>query len=104
HFRPPLPSASDFIPPSSSNRGEDSIALVVEPATVSVAPELRAIARPALTTSVPTLDRLLGPFDAGKVTLIGSGSDFVFHLTTLLPVRAFMDGHEVAFLDVGNSV
>ena len=104
HFRPPLPSASDFIPPSSSNRGEDFIALVAEPATVSVAPELRAITRPALTTSVPTLDRILGPFDAGKVTLIDSGSDFVFHLTTLLAVRAVMEGHEVVFLDGGNSV
>ena len=104
YFRPPLPSASDFIPPSSSNRGEDSIALVVEPATVSVAPELRAITRPALTTSVPTLDRILGPFDAGKVTLIDSSSDFVFHLTTLLAVRAVMEGHEVVFLDGGNSV
>jgi len=67
-------------------------------------PELRAISRPALTTSVPTLDRILGSFDAGKVTLIDSGSDFVFHLTTLLCVRAVMEGHEVVFLDGGNSV
>src|SRR5207247_9693567 len=103
HFHPPLPPASDFIPPSPSNRGEDSIALVIEPAMVPV-PELRAISRPALTTSVPTLDRTLGSFDAGKVTLIDSGSDFVFHLTTLLCVRAVMEGHEVVFLDGGNSV
>src|SRR5437867_13411389 len=71
---------------------------------VQPVPELRAISRPALTTSVPTLDRLLGSFDAGKVTLIDSGSDFVFHLTTLLCVRAVMEGHEVVFLDGGNSV
>src|SRR5438132_12207477 len=67
-------------------------------------PELRAISRPALTTSVPTLDRILGSFDASKITLIDSGSDFVFHLTTLLSVRAVMEGHEVVFLDGGNSV
>ena len=104
YFRSPLPSAFDFIPPSPSNRGEDSIALVVEPALVQPVPELRAISRPALTTSVPTLDRILGSFDAGKVTLIDSGSDFVFHLTTLLCVRAVMESHDVVFLDGGNSV
>lgn len=81
-----------------------SIALVVEPAMVQPVPELRAIARPALTTSVPTLDRILGAFEAGKITLIDSGSDFVHHLTTLLCVRAVMEGHEVVFLDGGNSV
>src|SRR5947208_4207417 len=85
HFHPPLPSASDFIPPSPSNRGEDSIALVVEPAMVPV-PELRAISRPALTTSVPTLDRILGSFDAVKVTLIDSDYDLVFHITPLFIV------------------
>jgi hypothetical protein len=53
---------------------------------------------------VPTLDRIVGPFEAGKITLIDSGSDFVFHLTTLLCVRAVMEGHEVVFLDGGNSV
>jgi len=53
---------------------------------------------------VPTLDRILGSFEAGKITLIDSGSDFVFHLTTLLSVRAVMEGHEVVFLDGGNSV
>lgn len=71
---------------------------------IQEAPELRTIARPALTTSVPTLDRILGPFEAGKITLIDSGSDFVFHLTTLLCVRAVMEGREVVFLDGGNSV
>jgi len=53
---------------------------------------------------VPTLDRLLGPFEAGRITLIDSGSDFVFRLTTLLCVRAIMEGEEVVFLDGGNSV
>ena len=53
---------------------------------------------------MPTLDRILGPFEVGKITLIDSGSDFVFHLTTLLSVRAVMEGHEVVFLDGGNSV
>jgi len=71
---------------------------------VQPVPELRAIERPALTTSIPTLDRILGSFEAGKVTLIDSGSDFVYHLTTLLCVRAVMEGHEVVFLDGGNSV
>ena len=99
-----LPSASDFIPPSPSNRGEDPIALVIEPALVREVPGLRTIPRPALTTSVPTLDRILGPFEAGKITLVDSGSDFVFHLTTLLCVRAVMEGREVVFLDGGNSV
>jgi len=53
---------------------------------------------------VPTLDRILGPFERGKITLVDSGSNFVFHLTTLLCVRAVMEGHEVVFLDGGNSV
>ena len=53
---------------------------------------------------MPILDRLLGPFEAGKVTLVDSGSDFVFHLATLLTVRAVMDGEAVVFLDGGNSV
>ncbi len=79
-------------------------------------PEARVAARPALTTLVPTLDRILvttlvptldrilGPFERGKITLVDSGSNFVFHLTTLLCVRAVMEGHEVVFLDGGNSV
>jgi len=101
YFHPSLPSAPDFISPSPSNRGEDSIALAAE---AIVVPEVRVETRPALTTLVPTLDRILGPFEAGKITLIDSGSDFVFHLTTLLSVRAVMEGHEVVFLDGGNSV
>ncbi len=67
-------------------------------------PEARVETRKALTTSVPTLDRLLGSFEVGKVTLIDSGSDFVFHLTTLLCVRAVMEGESVVFVDGGNSV
>ena len=81
--------------------GRISIALAAE---AIVVPEVRVETRPALTTLVPTLDRILGPFEAGKITLIDSGSDFVFHLTTLLSVRAVMEGHEVVFLDGGNSV
>ena len=66
--------------------------------------EARVESRVVLTTSVPTLDRLLGAFEAGKITLIDSGSDFVFHLTTLLCVRAVMEGGSVVFVDGGNSV
>lgn len=77
------------------------MALIVETLTV---PEVRVETRKALTTSVPTLDRLLGAFEAGKITLIDSGSDFVFHLTTLLCVRAVMEGGSVVFVDGGNSV
>ncbi len=79
----------------------ETIALIAE---ALVTPEARVEARPALATSVPTLDRIVGPFEVGKITLIDSGSDFVFHLTTLLCVRAVMEGHEVVFLDGGNSV
>src|SRR5436309_6398026 len=60
--------------------GRISIALAAE---AIVVPEVRVETRPALTTLVPTLDRILGPLEAGKITLIDSGSDFVFHLTTL---------------------
>jgi len=73
-----------------------------------IAPELRVAPKlePAflLTTSIPTLDRLLGPFEGGRVTLIDSGSDYVFHLTSLLCVRAVMEGSDVVFVDGGNSV
>lgn len=61
-------------------------------------------ARRPLTTLVPTLDRLLGPFEPGKVTLVDSGSDFVFRLTTLLCVRAVMEDEDIVFVDGGNSV
>src|SRR3989304_5670106 len=60
--------------------------------------------RRALTTSVPVPDRRLGGFEAGRLTLIDSGSDYVFHLTSLLCVRAVMEGGEVVFVDGGNSI
>lgn len=60
--------------------------------------------RRILTTSIPVLDRLLGGFEAGRLTLIDSGSDYVFHLASLLCVRAVMDGGEVVFVDGGNSI
>ena len=100
HFhRPPLRPRL-YIAIAIESRG-GSIALAAE---AIVVPEVRVETRPALTTLVPTLDRILGPFESGKITLIDSGSDFVFHLTTLLSVRAVMEGHEVVFLDGGNSV
>src|SRR3989304_6264515 len=60
--------------------------------------------RRLLTTSIPVLDRLLGGFEGGRVTLIDSGSDYVFHLTSLLCVRAVMEGSEVVFVDGGNTI
>lgn len=79
------------------------MALITEyPALVE--PEVRIEPRASLTTSVPTLDRILGPFEAGRLTLLDSGSDFVHRLTTLLCVRAIMDGRDVVFVDGGNSV
>ena len=53
---------------------------------------------------MPILDRLLGPFEPRRIALVDSGSDFVFRLTTLLCVRAVMEGQPVVFLDGGNSV
>ncbi len=79
------------------------MALITEYPTLAP-PDIRTEARKALTTSVPTLDRLLGSFEAGTITLIDSGSDFVFHLTTLLCVRTVMEGGSVVFVDGGNSV
>src|SRR3990172_4229749 len=68
-------------------------------------PELVQIQeRRPLTPSIPVLDRLLGGFEAGRLTLIDSGADYVFHLTSLLCVRAVMEGGEVVFVDGGNSV
>ena len=93
-------------PPPTLYRHRHRIAgrILALAAEAIVVPEVRVETRPALTTLVPTLDRILGSFEAGKITLIDSGSDFVFHLTTLLSVRAVMEGHEVVFLDGGNSV
>ena len=60
--------------------------------------------RKLLTTSIPVLDRLLGGFEGGRITLIDSGSDYVFHLTSLLCVRAVMEGAEVVYVDGGNTI
>lgn len=58
-----------------------------------------------LTTGIPVLDRALGPFRSGEVTMIDSGSDLVYTLQTLLCVRNVQEhGSEVVFLDGGNSV
>jgi hypothetical protein len=96
-----LPSPLRFIASAPWIRGE-TIALIAEPR--AEASDVRAEPRKALTTSIPTLDRILGPLEAGRITLIDSGSDFVFHLTTLLVVRAVMDGADVVYVDGGNSV
>ncbi|HKZ63725.1 MAG TPA: hypothetical protein VJ400_04705 [Thermoplasmata archaeon] len=63
------------------------------------------VLKPALTTGLPVLDRYLGPFDASRLTLLDSGSDFVLRIQTLLCVRAIaeLDG-DVVFVDGGNSV
>jgi hypothetical protein len=82
----------------------ESIALISETLIDPVVPEVRAEPRRALTTTVPILDRLLGPFEAGRLALIDSGSDFVFRLTTLLCVRAVLEGDAVVFVDGGNSI
>lgn len=71
---------------------------------VAPRPETRVVLRPPLTTSVPTLDRILGGFDPGKVTLIDSGSTFVFGLTSLLCVRSVLEDRPVVFVDGGNSI
>ncbi len=76
-----------------------------EARTELLPPELVQVQeRRVLTTSIPVLDHLLGGFEAGRLTLIDSGSDYVFHLTSLLCVRAVMDGGEAVFVDGGNSV
>jgi len=101
YFRPSLPSVPAFIRGGPSNGGGVHIALITE---TLAAREVLAEPRRALTTSVPILDRLLGPFETGRIALVDSGSDFVFRLTTLLCVRAVMEGQDVVFLDGGNSV
>src|SRR3989337_2051356 len=65
-------------------------------------PELAQVPeRRALTTSIPVLDRLLGGFEAGRLTLIDSGSDYVFHLTSLPCVRAGVGGGGVGVVGGG---
>ena len=67
--------------------------------------EVEARAGRALGTGVPVLDRVLGRLRSGEVTLIDSGSDFLFTLQSLLCVRNVLEhGSEVVFLDGGNSV
>lgn len=100
YFRP-SPFCSRLYSAKANRKEGETIALVAE---TLIAPEARVATREALTTSVPILDRILGPFEAGRLTLIDSGSDFVFQLTTLLCVRAVMEGHGVVFLDGGNSI
>ena len=63
------------------------------------------VLRPALRTGLPVLDGLLGPFEASRVTLVDSGSDFVFQLPSLISVRCIMEfDADVVFVDGGNSV
>ncbi len=58
-----------------------------------------------LHTSLGTLDAIMGGFEAGKVSLIDSGSNFVYHMTTVLCVRSVFDtGGDVVLVDGGNSV
>jgi len=60
---------------------------------------------PVLTTGLPVLDGLLGPFDASRLAFLDSGSDFVLRIQTLLCVRAVAElDADVVFVDGGNSV
>jgi hypothetical protein len=60
---------------------------------------------PVLTTGLPVLDGLLGPFEASRLALVDSGSDFVFQLQSLLCVRCVAElDSDVVFVDGGNSV
>ncbi len=62
-------------------------------------------AKRVLHTSLGVLDSIIGGFEAGKVSFVDSGSDFVFHLTSVLCVRhIFETGGNVVFVDGGNSV
>jgi len=62
-------------------------------------------AKRTLQTSLSILDSIIGGFEAGKVSLVDSGSDFVFHMTSVLSVRHVFDtGGDVVFVDGGNSV
>jgi hypothetical protein len=60
---------------------------------------------PVLTTGLPVLDSLLGPFEGSRLALVDSGSDFVFQLQSLLSVRCVAElDSDVVFVDGGNSV
>jgi len=78
------------------------VALVAETITLQ---EQAFPAKRTLQTSLGILDSIIGGFEAGKVSLVDSGSDFVFHLTSILCVRhAFETGGSVVFVDGGNCV
>ena len=73
--------------------------------TATLVPLREVVVRPALATGLPVLDRLLGEFDASRLTLVDSGSDFVYQVQTLLCVRAVAElDSDVVFVDGGNSV
>ena len=78
------------------------MALVAETITLQ---EQALPAKRTLQTSLGVLDSIIGGFEAGKVSLVDSGSDFVYHLTSLLCVRHVFDtGGDVVFVDGWNSV
>lgn len=78
------------------------MALVAETITLQ---EQAFPAKRTLQTSLGVLDSIIGGFEAGKVSLVDSGSDFVFHMTSVLCVRHIFDtGGSVVFVDGGNSV
>ncbi len=63
------------------------------------------VPRPALTTGLPLLDRMLGEFEPSRLTFVDSGSDFAFQLQTLLCVRCVAElDADVVFVDGGNSI
>ena len=75
-----------------------------ETATALV-PIREIVPRPALTTGLPVLDRMLGEFEASRLTFVDSGSDFAFQLQTLLCVRCVAElDADVVFVDGGNSI
>ena len=78
------------------------MALIAETITLQ---EQAAPARRVLQTSLGVLDAIIGGFEAGTVSLVDSGSDFVHHMTSVLCVRQVFDmGGDVVFVDGGNSV
>jgi hypothetical protein len=74
-------------------------------AATTLASIQEVVPRPALTTGLPVLDDLLGGFEASRLALVDSGSDFVFQLQSLLCVRCVAElDSDVVFVDGGNSV
>jgi hypothetical protein len=82
--------------------GGEPVALVAE----AIALQEQALpAKRMLHTSLSILDSIIGGFEAGKVSLVDSGSNFVFHMTSVLCVRHVFDtGGSAVFVDGGNSV